>query len=73
MPFVNVDPKLGNQRICNGELSQSVSSNRELANAHDPHTKLGQGKDAVGKLANGNDTPGRHRDTVGSKLEGNMK
>jgi hypothetical protein len=34
---------------------------------------LGQGKDAVGKLANGNDTPGRHRDTVGSKLEGNMK
>jgi hypothetical protein len=45
MPFVNVDPKLGNQRVSKGELRQGISSNCELADAYDPHTKLGQGKD----------------------------
>jgi len=73
MPLVNIDPKLGNQRVCKCELSQGVSSNCELANAHNSHTKLGQGKDAAGKLANGNDTFSWHGNTVWTKLKGNMK
>ena len=44
---MNVDPKLGNQSVCKGELSQSVCSNCELADAHNSHTKLRDGKDAT--------------------------
>ena len=73
MPFVNVDSKLSNRRVCKGELSQGVSSNCELADAHNPDSELGQGKDSAGELANGDDTSCRHRDTVWTKLEGDVK
>jgi len=73
MAFVNIDSKLGNQRVRKGELSQGVTGNGELANANNPRTKLGQGKDAIGKLADGNDTLCWHRGAVWTILEGNMK
>ncbi len=73
MPFVNVDSKLGNQRVCKGELSQGVSSDCELADAHNAHTELGQGNDSAGELTDRDDSSCRHRDTVWTKLEGNVK
>ena len=73
MPFVNVDSKLGNQRVCKGELSQGISGNCELADAHNAHAELGQSENSEGELADGNDTSCRHRDTVWTKLEGNVK
>jgi len=73
MSFMYVKPDLGNQRVCKGELSQGIDSNRELADAHDSYAKLGQGKDAAGKLADGNHTYSRNWDTVCTILEGNVK
>jgi len=73
MPFMNVNAKLGNQRVCKCELSQGVRSNRELADAHNSRAKLGHGKDAAGKLADGNDAFCWNGNPVWTKLEGDVK
>ena len=40
MALVNIDPKLGNEGVCERKLRQSIARNRELADTDDPKAKL---------------------------------
>jgi len=67
--FINVYSKLCDERVCEGELRQSVRGNGELTDTHKTDPKLGEGKDSEGELADGDYPFGRNRSAFGRYLK----
>ena len=70
MAVMDINPKLGNERVSESELRQSIHSDRELADTLNPDAKLRNGYDTAGKLTDCNNALCRYGDTVWSVLEG---